>query len=164
MIRKYEEQSWDFFAGESLKIVNLLLKKGQPEEERILALIGEFELYGEVPLQRVVDLSLLPNNQSEIYYIFKTVEGEPRMGLVRMFVDRCVGGGRKEDLKKCEGLIRHLDLDPYQFPNMILRMKERYIAYQVRTYRLFQIEFSVCHDPELLRELTRELVKNGLWN
>ena len=76
-----------------------------------------------------------------------------------MFIDRAVNSGKKEDLSKCETIIRALKADPFKYDNLIYKMQERYIGYLLRTFKLFNIELIINYDKRLICLLIDELFR-----
>lgn len=40
--------------------------------------------------------------------------------MMRLFVDKCI---RNDDTKKCESIIKKLEIDPFKFPALIERLQ-----------------------------------------
>lgn len=104
------------YRKEALAMTNRLLKIGKTEDCKVLPLIYEFELYGEVPLRRIVDLVLSQPNPAETVYIFQTPTKEIRGSILKILVSSCANTQVKSDFSKCEHILRALEVDPFNFP------------------------------------------------
>jgi len=129
--------------------------KGQRkgEEYKALPLVYEFCLYDEMPVVNLVDIIIQEQNTKEIIYIFKDHNEDLRINLIKNFIDRCVYNDNKTDMAKCEKVIRELQLNPHTYPNYIRKLYEKYIGYQVRTYKLYYIELVINHDRRIIETL-----------
>lgn len=50
-----------------------------------------------------------------------------------------------------------MKLNPSSYHNMIEKMIDRYIMYQLRTFKVYFVELVVCYDSFLLEALVRQL-------
>lgn len=57
-------------------------------------------------------------------------------------------------------MIKVLGLNPHHYHNVIGKMIEKYMHYQLRTFKLYFIELVVSHDSNLLKALVRQLKRD----
>ena len=69
---------WIFFEKQAISILNKLLKANRWEENKIMSLIDEFDLYKEVSSSKIMDLIGYFNNINDVIYVFQTKKGEIR--------------------------------------------------------------------------------------
>jgi hypothetical protein len=142
-------------------LVGKYFRGSKQEEEKILPLIDEFDLYDAFNPSKIVEVAMNYQHAIDILYIFKDQSGEIHHNLVKLFIDKCVNRDSKDELKKCETVIKQLKLDPTKYHNMIEKMIDKYIIYQLRTFRLYFIELVINHDVTLIKALVRQLKRES---
>ena len=66
---------FEYFRKEALKLLYTIeKKKDHLEQNKLLPLLHEFDLYGEVSYNKILDFALKYSNTSEILYLFRAGE------------------------------------------------------------------------------------------
>lgn len=106
-------KDFSYFKSEAAKLIGKFYRGSKLEEDKILPLVHEFDLYESFGNAKVVEIAMRSPNANDIAFIFKEDDGNLRLDLIKLFIDKCTQRESKDDLKKCETIIKLLKLDPY---------------------------------------------------